>query len=198
MELYGKAALRKEGDLLMKIMEHLHLEHFRQMEQLELQYYDAEFITPYQESYNWYLFRPDSVVAIEENERIIAFMNLLPVNKKQSIVHSNFHYPDVHAKIVSSSQMPTSYPFTVGYEAYFEKAKLVFQEADSQGQTESFLWEYTSSSKNALVLEPVNPYEESLHHAIQCFADHTTSFIDVDHAVESLELALALQKQLAR
>ncbi|WP_254551417.1 hypothetical protein [Brevibacillus sp. MS2.2] len=78
-KLYGKAAFRKEGDLLMKIMEHLHLEHFRQMEQLELQYYDAEFITPYQESYNWYLFRPDSVVAIEENRRIIAFMNLLPV-----------------------------------------------------------------------------------------------------------------------
>ncbi|MFS0556113.1 hypothetical protein [Brevibacillus sp. 179-C9.3 HS] len=63
----------------MKIMEHLHLEHFRQMEQLELQYYDAEFITPYQESYNWYLFRPDSVVAVEEDGRIVAFMNLLPV-----------------------------------------------------------------------------------------------------------------------
>ncbi|NTU30900.1 Gfo/Idh/MocA family oxidoreductase [Brevibacillus sp. HB1.1] len=119
-------------------------------------------------------------------------------DKKQSIVHSHFHYPDAHAEIVASSQMPTSYPFTVGYEAYFEKAKLVFQEADSHGQTETFLWEYTSSGKNELVLEPVNPYEESLRHAIQCFADHTQSIIDVDHAVESLELALALQKQLAR
>ncbi|MGG4445162.1 Gfo/Idh/MocA family protein [Brevibacillus porteri] len=119
-------------------------------------------------------------------------------DKKQSIVHSHFHYPDAHAEIVASSQMPTSYPFTVGYGAYFEKAKLVFQEADSHGQTETFLWEYTSSGKNELVLEPVNPYEESLRHAIQCFADHTQSIIDVDHAVESLELALALQKQLAR
>ncbi|NRS17319.1 Gfo/Idh/MocA family oxidoreductase [Brevibacillus sp. HB1.4B] len=119
-------------------------------------------------------------------------------DKKQSIVHSHFHYPDAHAEIVASSQMPTSYPFTVGYEAYFEKAKLVLQEADSHGQTETFLWEYTSSGKNELVLEPVNPYEESLRHAIQCFADHTQSIIDVDHAVESLELALALQKQLAR
>lgn len=118
-------------------------------------------------------------------------------DKKQSIVHSHFRYPDAHAEIVSSSQMPTSYPFTVGYEAYFEKAKLVFQEADSHGQTESFLWEYTSSGKNALVLKPVNPYEESLRHAIQCFAEHTESIIDVDHAVESFEFALALQKQLA-
>ncbi|UED74172.1 Gfo/Idh/MocA family protein [Brevibacillus sp. DP1.3A] len=118
--------------------------------------------------------------------------------KKQSIVHSHFHSPDTHAEIVASSQMPISYPFTVGYEAYFEKAKLVFQEADSHGQTESFLWEYTSSGKNELVLQPVNPYEDSLRHAIRCFADHTQSIIDVDHAVESLELALALQKQLAR
>ncbi|CAI8992748.1 putative dehydrogenase [Brevibacillus sp. IT-7CA2] len=119
-------------------------------------------------------------------------------DKKQSIVRSHFHYPDTHAEIVASSQMPTSYPFTVGYEAYFEKAKLVFQETDSHGQTESFLWEYTSSGKNELVLQPVNPYEESLRHAIQCFTGHTQSIIDVDHAVESLELALALQKQLAR
>lgn len=119
-------------------------------------------------------------------------------DQKQSIVHSHFHYPDAHAEIVASSQMPISYPFTVGYEAYFEKAKLVFQEADSHGQTESVLLEYTSTGKNELALEPVNPYEESLHHAIQCFADHTQSIIDIDHAVESLELALALQKQLAR
>ncbi|MBH0329931.1 dehydrogenase [Brevibacillus brevis] len=118
-------------------------------------------------------------------------------DEKQSIVYSHFHYPEAHAEIVASSQMPPSYPFTVGYEAYFEKAKLVFQEADSHGQTESFLWEYTSSGKNELVLEPVNPYEESLRHAIQCFANHTQAVIDVDHAVESLELALALQKQLA-
>lgn len=117
-------------------------------------------------------------------------------DKKQSIVHSHFHYPDAHAEIVASSQMPTSYPFTVGYEAYFEKAKLVFQEADSQGQTGTFLWEYTSSGKNELVLKPVNPYEESLRHAIQCFTNHTQSIIDVDHAVVSLEIALALQKQL--
>ncbi|TKI57213.1 Gfo/Idh/MocA family oxidoreductase [Brevibacillus antibioticus] len=119
-------------------------------------------------------------------------------DKKQSIVHSHFHYPDAHAEIVSSSQMPTSYPFTVGYEAYFEKAKLVFQEADNQCKTESFLVEYTSSGKYELVLEPVNPYEESLRHAIQCFTDNTQSIIDVDHAVESLVLALALQKQLVR
>lgn len=65
----------------MKIMEHLQLAHFQQMEQLELQYYDAEFITPYEESYNWYLFRPDSIVALEDEGRIVAFMNLLPVKQ---------------------------------------------------------------------------------------------------------------------
>ncbi|GEB32168.1 MULTISPECIES: GNAT family N-acetyltransferase [Brevibacillus] len=65
----------------MKKQEQLQLEHFRQMEQLELAYYDAEFITPYEESYNWYRYRPDSIVAMEDDGRIVAFMNLLPVKK---------------------------------------------------------------------------------------------------------------------
>ncbi|MFS0917901.1 Gfo/Idh/MocA family protein [Brevibacillus sp. 179-C 1.1 NHS] len=117
-------------------------------------------------------------------------------DKKQSLVQACFHHAGTYAEIVASSQMPGSYPFTVGYEAYFEKAKLVFQEADSHGQTEAFLWEYTDSGKNELVLEPVNPYVQSLRHAIQCFADNTPSIIDVDHAIQSLELALALKEQL--
>lgn len=73
----------------MKIQDHLTLEHFSQMEQLELQYYDAEYITPYTESYNWYIYRKDTIVAIEDDHRIIAFMNLFPIR------------PDIYEQIAS-------------------------------------------------------------------------------------------------
>lgn len=117
-------------------------------------------------------------------------------DKKQSLVHSSFTYSGTHVEIVASSQMPYPYPFTVGYEAYFEQAKLVFQEADNHGQPEAYLWEYTATGKNELVLESINPYEESLRHALQCFTDDAPSSLDIDYAVESLELALEVKKQL--
>lgn len=77
----------------MKKLAQLQLEHFQQMEQLELQYYSADYITPSQESYNWYRFRPDSIVAIEADNRVVAFMNLLPVKRHvyEQIVAGRFN-----------------------------------------------------------------------------------------------------------
>ena len=58
---------------------HLTLQHFYDMEALELQFYDAEFITPPEESYRWYLHHPHSTVAATDGKRLIGFVNLFPV-----------------------------------------------------------------------------------------------------------------------
>lgn len=61
------------------IIPRLNTQHFYDMEALELQFYDAEFITPPEESYRWYIHHPHSTVAATDGKRLIGFVNLFPV-----------------------------------------------------------------------------------------------------------------------
>ena len=61
------------------IIPRLTLQHFRDMEALELQFYAAEFITPAEESWSWYDLHPHSTVAAEVNGELAGFVNLFPV-----------------------------------------------------------------------------------------------------------------------
>ncbi|WP_438497510.1 hypothetical protein [Paenibacillus sp. IHBB 3054] len=93
--------------------------------------------------------------------------------------------------------MPRAYPFTVGYEAYFEQAKLVFHESSTaDGNIEASLTSYTSEGQVDIPLIPNNPYEKSLRHALQCLQNGTDSTLSLQHALKSLEMASMLTDQL--
>lgn len=65
-----------------RILSSLHYRHFKQMEQLELRYYGAEFITPAAEAWRWYERYPYTVLVAAEDDRVIGFVNLFPVKKE--------------------------------------------------------------------------------------------------------------------
>lgn len=117
-------------------------------------------------------------------------------DKTQAQVRACFQHKGQFAEIIAASQMPAAYPFTVGYEAYFERAKLVYHESDHQGQIEAALREYTSSGMRELALRSANPYEKSIEHAIRCFRDGTASLISLDDAIQSLKIAVELQRRI--
>ncbi len=62
-----------------RIIPELTLQHFYEMEALELQFYDAEFITPPEESWRWYESYPHTTVAAEADGKLVGFVNLFPV-----------------------------------------------------------------------------------------------------------------------
>lgn len=64
----------------MEIKEHLTKKDFERMAEIEALYYDAEFITDWQDSYDWYTFSKDTVVAVADGKKIVGFMNLFPVS----------------------------------------------------------------------------------------------------------------------
>lgn len=66
-------------DSAVHIIPQLTLQHFREMEALELQFYDAEFITPPEEAWSWYARHPHSAVAAAINGKLVGFVNLFPV-----------------------------------------------------------------------------------------------------------------------
>ncbi|OZQ69118.1 dehydrogenase [Paenibacillus sp. VTT E-133280] len=115
----------------------------------------------------------------------------------QAIVRAVFQQSNRYAEIIVSSQMPATYPFSVGYEAYFEQGKLVYQESDNMnGAVESSLIEYTAAGKLDLLLEPANPYQKSLEYALQCLIEGSSSIIELDNAIQAIELAICIEKNL--
>lgn len=59
----------------------LTFDHFRQMEQLELQFYGFEHITPAEEAYAWYERYPNTTVAALDDGKVVGFVNLFPVKE---------------------------------------------------------------------------------------------------------------------
>ncbi|ULO10074.1 Gfo/Idh/MocA family oxidoreductase [Paenibacillus sp. 19GGS1-52] len=116
----------------------------------------------------------------------------------EALVRVFFEQSDVSAEILVSSQMPETYPFTVGYEAFFEHAKLIFRESDDiKGVIESTLYEYTSSGREVLILEKANPYEQSIEYALQCLHEGSESLLSLNNAIEALEIAIEIKNRLA-
>lgn len=114
---------------------------------------------------------------------------------EQALVRALFNSSDISAEVIVSSQMPESYPFSVGYEAYFEHGKLVFKESDHMnGTVEASLVEYTSSGKQEITLEQVNIFEKSIAHAIQSLEDQSPSLLELDHALVAINLAIGIKK----
>lgn len=118
-------------------------------------------------------------------------------NNEQALVRTHFHKPNLFAEIIVSSQMPAAYPFSVSYEAYFELGKLVYQESDDMnGKVEVSLIEYTQSGKQQINIEQVNSYEKSLAHALHCLEHGSSSTIELNHAIQAIELAIGIRKKL--
>lgn len=77
----------------MNIKKEKTLDDFRYMEQLELKYYSEEHVTPHQEAYLWYKANPNTGLVLEDNGRIVAFTDILPVKQEilQQIVNGTFN-----------------------------------------------------------------------------------------------------------
>ncbi|AKG34989.1 Gfo/Idh/MocA family protein [Paenibacillus durus] len=117
-------------------------------------------------------------------------------DKRQANVRAFFREGSTFAEIISSSGMPNGYPFTVGYEAYFESAKLVFHESDRDGAAEPVLIKHSASGGQRLVLEEVNPYAKSLEHALQSFGQKPDSLLSLEKAAKSLATALEIRRKI--
>lgn len=60
---------------------HYTIDDFIQMYELERKYYTEDHITPYEEAYRWHLKYPWSSCALEDQGRIIGFLDLFPINE---------------------------------------------------------------------------------------------------------------------
>lgn len=81
------------GGGIMVIKENLSRKDFQRMAEIEALYYDSEYITDWEDSYDWYVFSKDTVVAVAEGNVIVAFMNLFPVSDEfYKVIYEGSHH----------------------------------------------------------------------------------------------------------
>ncbi len=65
----------------MEFKEQLNLDDFKAMYHLEAAYYEETYITPYQESYRWYLAFPWSNCCLVDGEVLVGFLDMFPISE---------------------------------------------------------------------------------------------------------------------
>ena len=117
-------------------------------------------------------------------------------NQDEAYVRSNLQYNNTSIDVIASSMMPKSYPFSVGYEAIFEKGLLEYHGTFTSEGPVSSLIEYTSDGKKVIQLDDQNPYEYAIRHVIECCLYEQESVLSASAAANSLEIAFDLNNML--
>ena len=78
---------------MISIKKSLNYSDFLSMFELEKQYYSVDNITPPEESYQWYINRQNSIIAVQDEKQMIGFMCLFPIpaHIKQEILQGTFN-----------------------------------------------------------------------------------------------------------
>lgn len=71
---------------------------FVRMEEIDHEYFPTENVTSAEEAYKWYLADPNSCIYIKENNKVIAYINILSLNKS---IYDKVKYNEINeSKIV--------------------------------------------------------------------------------------------------
>ncbi len=95
----------------MEFKEKLNLDDFKAMYHLEAVYYEKIHITPYQESYRWYLAFPWSNCCLVDGDNLVGFLDMFPISENLfgQIKSGKFNDADLKTQdIVDVFSMPNS------------------------------------------------------------------------------------------
>jgi predicted dehydrogenase len=103
------------------------------------------------------------------------------------------------ATIVASGLMPPSHPFSVGFRVLFEGALFELHNLFGDGPPQTrFMISDSGGGMRAIPLRGRNPYRVELQRFVDCIrGDGDCELLDVDRAIEALELSVATQRSLA-
>jgi predicted dehydrogenase len=103
-----------------------------------------------------------------------------------------------HATIRASGLMPPGFPFTVGFRALFERAVFTLETIFSGGMPSStFTICEGAGPPRPFEMVQHDPYEVELRRFIDCIVGGADpALLDVDRAIEALDLSLATRRAL--
>ena len=142
---------------------------------LSLMHHDIDFVLQ--------LFgKPDSIKAEGRN-----------VRPECSAVTALMNWKNVTAMVYGNSSLFNSCPFSVGFEATFEKAFIrYFEDGYQNGRTETKFEIFTDEKQEEIKLELQNCYQLVCHDVVESILDNRPSRLDVEHALLTLETIIQM------
>ena len=137
---------------------------------LSLMHHDIDFVLQ--------LFgKPDSIKVEGRN-----------VRPECSAVTALMGYKNASATIHADSSLANTCPFSVGFEATFEKAFIrYFEDGYQDGRTETKLEIFTDEKQEEVKLVQQNCYELVCHDVVESILENKPSRLDIEHALLTLE-----------
>ena len=110
------------------------------------------------------------------------------VRPECSAVTAQFGYKNAVATIHGNSALFNSCPFSVGFEATFEKAFIrYFEDGYQNGRTDTKFEIFTDEKQEEIKLEQQNCYELVCHNVLESILENKKSRLDIEHALLTLE-----------
>lgn len=137
---------------------------------LSLMHHDIDFVLQ--------LFgKPDSIKVEGHN-----------IRPECSAVTALMSFKNAKATIHADSSLANTCPFSVGFEASFDKAFIRYYEDGYQdGRTETKLEIFTDEKQEEVKLVQQNCYELVCHDLVQSILENKASKLDIEHALLTLE-----------
>ena len=111
------------------------------------------------------------------------------VRPECSAVTAQFGYKDAVATIHGNSALFNSCPFSVGFEATFEKAFIrYFEDGYQNGRTDTKFEIFTDEKHEEIKLEQQNCYQLVCHNVLESILGKKKSRLDIEHALLTLEM----------
>ena len=144
---------------------------------LSLMHHDIDFVLQ--------LFgKPDSIKAEGRN-----------VRPECSALTALMRFKNATATIHADSSLADTCPFSVGFEASFEKAFIrFFEDGYQNGKTETKLEIFTDEKQEEIKLFPQNCYELVCHNVVESILQNKPSKLDIEHALLTLETIAAIEQ----
>jgi len=144
---------------------------------LSLMHHDIDFVLQ--------LFgKPDSIKAEGRN-----------VRHECSVLTALMRFKNAAATIHADSSLADSCPFSVGFEASFDKAFIrFFEDGYQNGKTETKLEIFTDEKQEEIKLVPQNCYELVCHNVVESILQNKPSKLDIEHALLTLETIAGIEQ----
>lgn len=119
------------------------------------------------------------------------------VRPECSAVTAQMSWKNASATVYGNSALTNSCPFSVGFEATFEKAFIrYFEDGYQNGRTDTKLEIFSDEKQEEVKFEPQNCYQLVCHDVVESILQKKPSRLDIEHALLTLETIIRLNEML--
>lgn len=138
----------------------------------------------------------DFITWLEKDIKVFAYDVITNPDNSAAVIDCLLSAPSFKVHIQGNSMLPIASPFSVGYEATFEKAFISYFEKTSKDSVKTECCIYFNDKKEKVSFEREEHCKAVLVAAIKDFTDQKDSGLSIENALPGLSVALELSHSI--